>query len=448
MEPVTLTGNVNVWKLGNAERKYMVVTLPFKQAREILKARYFSVDSGEGEQRGAVASHVSNIRKDMENDKFSPTPAAAGLTDASLQGMQLKDNIATVVVTEPLPLLDGGQRFGALEALLEKDKQEVLDLPITFSLYLDTRNKENFLNAQKGRPVDKAHMLSLQVGASLNNTKIGPYLSKAMDIARILYNDEKSPFYKLIKFDTQSKAPYPISTLCAKGASDLATSLVGLAKLAEKFGKDTTWAANAITTIYQAVKDKAPELLQLGKVLTPPPEGSRGSATMWIGLGTLLAYHWALPEYKDKEFIEGTGVDKLVETAKKSCDHMIRGNFAGPKKRSLMGDMAYSYYAEVNTVKFYNEEIPLDLVEILSYSAFNIKKPKKAKPVKAKGKPGRKPKAKTKPEEVETKQESPPVVVPQVTSAPQFEVIEETPAGEPVAAPWENDNLVEEGVEA
>jgi hypothetical protein len=191
-------------------------------------------------------------------------------------------------------------------------------------------------------------------------------------------------------------------------------------------------------------------------VLTPPPDGSRGSATMWIGLGNLLAYRLTLPD-------DGSVItDSLVEAAKQVCDHTVRGNFSGPKKRELLGEIVFKFFATVKNVPFYKDEIPQELVDLLSYSTFAIKKPKKvkAKPkAKATGpkkKPGRKAKAKA---EVPVPSGN-AYTLPGITKLPDHHInaealvprVEESkPDGsvteENESAPWEQE-LVEEEVQA
>jgi hypothetical protein len=453
VEPIKFSGHVNKWKLNGAERNYIVVTLPFKTAREVLKPNLYTADTGDGEQRQIFPSHVRSIRKDMADDKFTPMPVAAGLNDklANALTQSVDGSIANLTIddsTGSLPLIDGGHRFNALEKLVEQGVEDALNVPITTIIFLDNRNKENFLNAQKGRTVDKAHMLSLQVGAELTNSKIGPFLRTALEIAKILNEDEKSPFHRFVQFDSRKGIGLlPISTLSAKGGSDLGTSLVGTAKIVQAAGKDAQWGAQAIIDAFQAINSKAKHLLEVGRPLTPPPGGSRGSATMWIGLGNLLAYRKSLPNpVPDEEITES-----LVEAIKKICDHPIRGNFSGPKKRELLGEIAYSFFGEVNNVPFYNDEIPQGLVDILSYSTFSLKKPKKVKKPKAEKKPAPSTgtgKKRGRPKKV--KEDTPAVELPPPV-APAPKVIEETPAGvvipdnfESGPAPWEQDSVEEE----
>jgi hypothetical protein len=276
-------------------------------------------------------------------------------------------------------------------------------------------------------------------------------------VCRLVNDNEQSPFYNFVQFDSRKGIGLlPISTLCAKGASDLATSLVGTAKIIQAAGKDAAWGAAAIIEVYQAVKNNAKHLLELGRPLTPPPGGSRGSATMWIGLGNLLAYRKSLPHPPSDDVL----AQNLIAVAKKCCDHAINGSFATPKKRELMGELAYNFFADVTDVPFYNDEIPQGLVDILSYSTFAMKRPKKVKkpkkekqaktPDTAKPSSGKK---RGRPKKAQP--ETPAVEVPPPV-APAPKVIEEKPDGTVVEdfesgpAPWEQEqeDFTEEEVQA
>ena len=78
-DPFALHGSVQTWSLGEHRRRYLVVTMPFAQARLLTKAYPFSAATGEGEQRREQAAHVRRLREEMETGRYSPTPLAAGL---------------------------------------------------------------------------------------------------------------------------------------------------------------------------------------------------------------------------------------------------------------------------------------------------------------------------------------------------------------------------------
>src|SRR5262249_3616662 len=148
---------------------------------------------------------------------------------------------------------------------------------------------------------------------------------------------------QLIRFDSRGLTALPVSTLCAKGASDLGTSLVGLAKvgLASGAAWDAERLAGCVVAAYQGLQKQAPQLLEEGKALTPGAIGTRGSATMLIGLGICLAYRtMLLGRDKPDELLTG-----MVDTAKGTFDEKVNGGFSGPMKRQLLGWFARLFFA-------------------------------------------------------------------------------------------------------
>ena len=359
-----LSAILNYWQLEDNIRRYAVVTLPFKEASEIFKPNVYLADTGEGEQRQQCVGHINRIAKDIKADKFTPTAVAVGMSDKTTYSLEQKGEVIYVTIqlnNTTLPLLDGHQRFASIQKLIDAGVKAAENFPITALIHLDNRNKENFLNAQKGRPVDKAHMFSLQANTGAFKDNVAAAAKLALEIAQLLNEDKESPFYRFIKFDSRGIAPLPVSTLCSKNPSDLATSLVGTAKIAILFGKDAAWAAKIITdtfTAFTTYASSAPSLKD-NNVLTPPPNGSRGSATMIIGVTNLVAYHVA----STPDLIDGR---KIVEAIGKVFKHRINGNFAGPKKRKLMKALLEEYF----------KDVPIELLKCLSYSTFAMKKPK------------------------------------------------------------------------
>src|SRR5262249_15115626 len=152
-----------------------------------------------------------------------------------------------------------------------------------------------------------------------------------------------------IRFDSRGVQTLPISTLCSAGASDIATSLVGLARVGVKVGvKDAAKLAGALVAAYQAIKayDEAHEdefgLLETGKVLTPiGNDGKRGQATMMVGLATCLVYRCGVSGH---EAPTDNDLAKLVAAAKVTLGRDVEGNFSGPDKRKLMGRFADAFF--------------------------------------------------------------------------------------------------------
>jgi len=186
-----------------------------------------------------------------------------------------------------------------------------------------------------------------------------------------LNSNDKSPFFNQIRFDSSGVSGIPISSLSGKGASDIVTSLVGSAKIAIEADKDSKWAANNIVTAYTYLKAKAPELLESGMKLCPPPNGTKGSATILIAVGNLLAYRASLKKFDNPDTQD---VEVLIEVSKKVLGDPVKGNFSGPMKRNLMGDFAEKFFKDLVGTTEFHYGVPTDLVELLSTSTFSVPK--------------------------------------------------------------------------
>ena len=149
-------------------------------------------------------------------------------------------------------------------------------------------------------------MLSLKLRAKMLNYSDAT-MQTAYEVARKPNKAPDSPFSKLIRFDSpndRAVGKLPVTTLAARGSSDLATSLVGLAKVAGE-NAEPERLASTMTAAVQAVKDQFASLLEEGMPLAlPENDGTKGSATMLVGLGVCLAFRMKalgreLPEQDD-----------------------------------------------------------------------------------------------------------------------------------------------------
>ena len=438
---LSLHGEVHVWDFGDVKREYTTVTIPFATAAQIIKAEVYSAKTGHGEQREEIDAWVKKLKTSMEQGKFTPTSISVGTKEKHRKALRFHELDGTRLVeleidldsTPTLPLLNAQQRFAALKRIRKQaenpDVQAKIDaLPVTAIIYLDGSTREDFINLNQGKAIDAAHLLSLKVQTKTVAEKDLPYYRVAVDIAKQLASDPDSPFVGQIRFDSRGIAPLTINTLCAKGGSDIGTSLMGLAKVALHAPNgpyDAEAMAETFKTAYRVIKEKAPDLMLPNKVITPPPEGTRGSATMLIGMAVVLAYRTALETDSDDVVHE-----QLVEAAQTTLDDMISGNFSGPIKRDYLGKFTACFFKDVEVEKHHG--IPKELVKILSASTFAVPKlPKEKKKVVQLPKTGgRKKKDKVVPVEV-TAPETP---AQEVISQPQAEIATITPKAE-VATP-------------
>lgn len=367
---------INKFGVNQPKREYIVVTLPFSEARKYFSTEIYQADTGFGEQRELIESHVKSIKQEIIDDNFTPTSVTVGLRDLQCLSYEPQEqNIVSLKLSEDttLPLLDGGHRFFALEVLYkdEKYRKDIGDSAITALIMLNGNTKKDFLNLQKGRPVDKSHIYSLSIQENLVKSEESATLTLAYDAAKILNEEEKSPFYKQIRFDSRRVSGIPISTLSSKGASDIATSLVGGAKIAIENQKDAKWYADCIITCFTSLKSHCSELLEPGMKLCPPPRGTKGSATMLIGIGNMLAYRIIK---RGDNFAIDKDIEALISSAKRTMSEQVRGNFSGSFKRDLMRDFTKLYFSDICVYSELHYGIPIVLIKLLSASTFSLPK--------------------------------------------------------------------------
>jgi hypothetical protein len=405
MGVTTLQGEIHTWEVdeGGGKREYIVVTEPYGRARTLFKSDPYSAATGKGEQRAVVESHARKLRREMEAGKFTVSTYTVGLRPWHAKALTYQgegaSRHAVLVVEEQdsLPMLDGGHRFDAIRQIREeaekslkkaaegeeKEKarrrlERVDALPITTTVLLDGDPQTDFLNLQKGKAVDAAHMFSLKVSRNTDPAdKNAAALKLAFNVAKLLHTNKDCDFYKQVRFDSKGFAPYPVSSLCSKGSSDLGTSLLGLARVGLARGKagSPEWLAYAVVGSAKALHESAPELLGPDRVLTPPPDGTRGAASLLIGLGVAMAYRMSL---EDSALPTPRDLAQLVAAARKTLDREVKGNFSGPAKRGLFGSFVCDFFRDLDVPK--HEGIPLGLISILSASAFGVSPlPKPAK---------------------------------------------------------------------
>jgi hypothetical protein len=373
-----LTLQEKVSRCGFDGREWISVNVPFAQAREVFKPEQFSADSGVGEQRGLVEGNVKVIRLAVENKDFTPCAVGVGLRPEHQQFVLRSADGKQITLNLPqgttLPVLDGGHRLEVFERLLSEGKQEVLGWDVPVLVHLNGDPKRDFLNLQKGRPVDKAHMQSLQVQTNLLPEKYAASISLAYKLAKALASHKDSPFYNQLRFDTRGASGIPVSSFTSKNASDLATSLVGAAKIIQLAQKDESWYVNVLLEAFKAIKAFAPETTDLGKMLCPPPSGTKGSATMIIGVANMYAYRLMLTQ---KEASDKMELAVLLKAVKQTMAQSVRGTFSGPVKRKTMQDFTDKLFADAVKVADTCQGVPAALVTLLSVSTFNL--PKQAK---------------------------------------------------------------------
>jgi len=390
-----LRRQVYSWGLTKRKREYIVVMNSYAEARKLYKVKHFDVRTGYGEQRREVKSYVKELAKEFRTGTFTPTPIHVGVRDCHVKKLRYEEEngqrfaILTLDDRDHLPLLNGGQRFAALEKIRaeagkqrdeapEKEKAKANDYlalvdsqPIIAVVLLNGNCKTDFINLQRGKPLDASHLQSLQFGDKVASKKGSDrFVQQAYDIAKQLQSSNKlpffnkSPFFKQIRFDTLSKAPLPVARLCSKVRSDMATSLVGLAKVGHSFKKPKSveWLANVVNAACSILREKASKLLEDNRVLTPPPDGTVGSATILIGVGVALAFRMMI---SGSDRASERDSEALVTAALKTLDRNDKDTFTGQAKRKLMSEFVKAFFADLPDL-VRQDGLPVDLLQLLA----------------------------------------------------------------------------------
>lgn len=388
---VLLEGPVHSWTLcKHKHRNFISVVIPYRDYRQASKVEQYSARKGSGQQRPVTPSHSARLRRAMQDGSYTPVNNyGVGLTrdQRKLVRYEERGGVPWAVIdidqTGPLPSINGFHRADSLKDLSENGVEEVHDQPIGVTVYLDGDPQEDFLNFQKGKAVDKVQLLSMSVQRKLLPLKDIAAHELALAVAWKLQADARGDFKGQIKFDPHGTFPIPITTLCAKGPSDQGTSLLGLAKVGLARGDNQAdWLAEVVTDTCFYLKNHATSLLDLGKVLTPPPDGTKGSYTMLIGVSTLMAFRL---HFLGRESPGHQDLDRLANAAKLSLDEEVDKKFPAQMKRSLIGSFAREFLADLKTD--FHDDVPVSLLKLLAPSAYACsplpKEPKARKGQKA-----------------------------------------------------------------
>lgn len=387
---ITLRGEVRTWSFAGNTRRFVSTCVPFEQARLIFKPKVYDALKKQGEQRVIHENHMRHLETAVKDGTYTPAPIAVSLRENHRGKLGDLNGVFELEIdpNHPLALTDGGHRIGALERIRDKaeailadpaveeaDKEETKallnelnKLPIEATVYIDGDIQQDFLNLQKGRNVDRSHLLSMTIQ---KQSKEHPELAMAMEIAKQLHTNKNSPFHNLIRFDSKGAGGLPINTLCAMGASDLAVSLVGFSKLVIS-NADKIKAAGLATYVmvaHSVLEDQAPDLLETGKILASPSHGTKGSATMLCGLGTAL---YAFTRSRNEDTPSKETLEMFVEACKSELDEDVDGNFSGAVKREYMRLLYMKLFAATDVEL--SAGVPVWVLDVIPRSAFGIKK--------------------------------------------------------------------------
>jgi hypothetical protein len=397
------------WQLSakHTPRRWILLTLPFSEARHWFEVKRYNYLNNTGEQRDAIAAWVSTLRREMLADNFTPAGWSAGIRPSHAKSLVIdeKTKMATVTVSQNSKFahIDGGHRGAAMLKILEaaekaKD-QATIDFinscEVTIQIYLDpNRLKKDFTNLQEGRPVSKAQRRIMKI----KNKSFGkdqPICDLALAVGTEMNRTVTSHLSGQVAFDASATNKMGIDTLTTQGASELACSIYGGAKIALHAGKDAAWLLNTYVEAYEAIKQHCaaepdapdtPAVLARGKILSPLGvfDGKKGGSSLILGIGNILAWRKVATNHN-----KATDADKQLLaniTDDVFGDELSEGGLDAPRKRRLIGDFTMQYLADLvlepgaaPVAGMYpgNEGIPQPLIDLLAPSAFGLKKKKK-----------------------------------------------------------------------
>lgn len=120
-------GDIYVWSFGNHTRRYMSTDMEFGAVRRWFKVEVYNSETGDGWHRSQIDAHVRKLAGEIESGRFTPVSWTAGLTSWHVKNLfwpagNSDNRMVGVKITtkNPLPLIDGWQRFCALELLLQR----------------------------------------------------------------------------------------------------------------------------------------------------------------------------------------------------------------------------------------------------------------------------------------------------------------------------------------
>ena len=193
-------------------------------------------------------------------------------------------------------------------------------------------------------------------------------LRLAHEVAKRLNGNRHCPFYRQVRFDSTGMARLLVSDLCRQGAADLGTSLVGLAKVGLSFDtpKSPDWLAMTVVAVITTLQDKAPELLAEDRMLTPPPDGTKETVTMLVGLAVAIAYRMVLI---GEEVPSDRTKARLATAARETLDGTAKSCGTASSRRRLIGSFVRRFFDDMPDLKRI-DGLPAELLEKLSASAY------------------------------------------------------------------------------
>jgi DNA-sulfur modification-associated len=379
MATTELKGLVQTWNLTEDPargRKYIVTNTNYGTYFKYFQAYRYNVENQQGEQRENKSIKVKKLKDAIINGTYTPTSVSASILENT--AIAIDGNKATIQLDEnnKLAIVDGDHRFAALSQIRQDDnlRRKVDNLPITAVIYLEPeRRKEDFVNLNIGFAVNRNHLLNLQMDSGKLDSKKAPYYKIARELALRLNKDTISPFKDLIQFSTEA-APLSFSILSTIRSGSLIQSLYTTTKFIEKCGYTQSEVFDLLIGFHQWL-DKNSSALAEDKLLEFPPNGARGSASLFLGIFNVWLYYIYLnnrkqPSPKDYKALKGAihnvEVDRAGDLSTKRCCETLR----------LFSQDLFSAMAEDEDSKIaFHHGLPVSLLINSSCSSFAVDTP-------------------------------------------------------------------------
>lgn len=366
------------WTLGDKPIKYFVIQSTYGKIRKYFRPIQYNAKTGEGVQRKLIEKWVKKIKSEMSKGRYSPTVAYATVDqvhhDKGIVHVHHRKVKFTGDMQYPVSLTDSQHRFAAMEEIRTENQRmqwKIDAQPIILQVNLNTDPVEDFLNYQKGRPTDKTHVLSMKIMKGMVEDNKKQIYQDALKIAECLNDDPKSPFFQKMKLETNGKGCIPLNSVMGENASDLSTSLIAGGRIIQLTKLSVEDITQSIINAYDLMVKNSPDLFDNNKLLCLPPNGTKGAATIIVGVGCLAAY--AQYHFGHEDFFENDdNVAEFLDCCEEVFSRNANNNLSGPSKRQIMGEFARALFKNVPD-DVCHDGIPKELLTLISTSAYNAK---------------------------------------------------------------------------
>ena len=355
----------------NEQYKYYCVgALPLYKILDMSYVYQYDAQNNDGEQRGLNTTHLKNLKKAILSNSFTPSPITLFVEDNQFT---IKGSMATLHFDkdEPFRVIDGGHRLAAFESIAHKDVKlsrriKSMQLPVIFVLGGSPR--DNFINLQMGKAVDRSQLLSMKVQSNGFTGETKRHYDWAHEACSLLHNSSNSPLFGVFKFDSSSDG-VGFNAVARNSSSDNITTFLGASKLAKHYGLSPKDYVKFLVEVYMLCY-KA-NLMTQGKILCLPPTGKVVSMNVFIGVVNVLLFM----KQNNMEINSDTTKD-ILKTHLNDITN-LSNKFSATGRREFFKVLCGDLFKDSNLPSY--EGIPESFLNIFSGSSVAIKMPKETK---------------------------------------------------------------------